>query len=60
MTKFTELQRGYDLQNKCYTITLKINGIIFETTAFSETERDNIYRELEKEIQPIKLSYFFY
>lgn len=56
MTKFTELQRGYDLQNKCYTITLKINGIIFETTAFSETERDNIYRELEKEIQPIKLS----
>lgn len=51
----TDLTKGYDNQTHCYTISLKINGVIFETTAFSETERDNIYDRLNSELKSVTL-----
>ena len=48
--KYTELRKGIDTQNNCFTISVKINNVYFESVAYSETERDTIYNNLEADI----------
>lgn len=49
--EITDIQKGYDSIMHCFTISLKINGVLFESVAFSETERDNIYNLLNDELK---------
>lgn len=49
--EISDIEKGYDNNSRCFTISLKVNGVLFESVAFSETERDNIYNKLTNELK---------
>lgn len=50
MIKLSEIDKGFDQNNQHYTVTLKINDVYFEATAYSEKEQELIYKKFEQEV----------